>query len=241
MYVVISQLGRATVKELSKLANIDRGEVYRLVGKLQEKGLIEKIITSPIEYRAVSFKIGIDLLLQERKNELSLIEKNALKLAQTFHPEGKIQSQQENISYMSSSEPFLSKMIDKMINTQTTLDIASPLARRTSGPCPFSPALEKALKNRVKIRVLFEKTASDSAEYQKLTKYPLLSTRVTNSEIEAPIAIHDGTEAWIFTSDNMSYTRAASLFVSNMRLVGIIQKYFDNLWGNSREINLKQA
>jgi sugar-specific transcriptional regulator TrmB len=62
-YLAIAILEKATVKTISKTAKIARQEIYRVTSELQEKGLIEKIIATPVEYRAIPVHDAINVLL----------------------------------------------------------------------------------------------------------------------------------------------------------------------------------
>src|SRR5665647_2316714 len=49
-YLALTRLGRAKAGEIGKNAGVARQDVYRVLDKLQESGLIEKIVCSPTEY-----------------------------------------------------------------------------------------------------------------------------------------------------------------------------------------------
>jgi sugar-specific transcriptional regulator TrmB len=70
IYLTLAYLGKSTLKSLSNTARMDRSNVYRVLSKLQEMNLIEKKITSPSLYQAVSPQEAIPALLERKKMEL---------------------------------------------------------------------------------------------------------------------------------------------------------------------------
>ena len=43
IYLAFNKLGPATVKTVARTARLDRGEAYRVISALEEKGFLEKI------------------------------------------------------------------------------------------------------------------------------------------------------------------------------------------------------
>jgi sugar-specific transcriptional regulator TrmB len=46
----------AKMSEISKTANIPRQDVYRVMAQLMQLGLVEKTITTPVEYKGIALK-----------------------------------------------------------------------------------------------------------------------------------------------------------------------------------------
>ncbi len=59
-----------TVKEISKITNITRQDVYRIMPSLQNNGLVEKTITAPTMFKATPLKLGLSILVENRKLQL---------------------------------------------------------------------------------------------------------------------------------------------------------------------------
>ncbi|MEM4733518.1 MAG: helix-turn-helix domain-containing protein, partial [Candidatus Bathyarchaeia archaeon] len=53
VYLSLLQQKKATAKTISNFSKIARQEVYRVLSDLYEKGLVEKIIAKPTEFKAV--------------------------------------------------------------------------------------------------------------------------------------------------------------------------------------------
>ena len=68
LYLTLINLGKTDAKTLSKQANVPRQATYRALGELQEKGLVEKIISLPQEYKAVPLQDGLAIMVKEKAN-----------------------------------------------------------------------------------------------------------------------------------------------------------------------------
>ena len=64
-FVGLSQLGRGTAKEISKVANVPRSRVYDTVGKLHEMGIVDVQESDPREFRAVSVDDALETLRED--------------------------------------------------------------------------------------------------------------------------------------------------------------------------------
>jgi sugar-specific transcriptional regulator TrmB len=68
VYLALLCLKSATARSIHKAANVARQDAYRILSDLEEKGLIEKIITKPTKFQPIPAKDAISILFQ-RKNE----------------------------------------------------------------------------------------------------------------------------------------------------------------------------
>ncbi len=67
----------ATAKTVAETTQTDRSQTYRVLCVLEGRGLVKRIITNPLEFKAISLPAVTRVLLERRKNELSDTEKDA--------------------------------------------------------------------------------------------------------------------------------------------------------------------
>jgi sugar-specific transcriptional regulator TrmB len=72
---------------LSKMAHVARPDTYRNLRKLQEMGLIEKILEKPTKYRAIPKKEALSLLLDTQTEKFREVEKETRFLIETADTE----------------------------------------------------------------------------------------------------------------------------------------------------------
>ena len=75
MYLALCRYGTLNTKELSKCTKTAQTDTYRVLTKLQGKGLVEKIIRTPAKFKAVPIETSIESLLDKKKVEYDDLKK----------------------------------------------------------------------------------------------------------------------------------------------------------------------
>src|SRR5208283_2799774 len=68
-YVALVTLGEAAIKEISKVSNVARQDIYRIMPTLEKLGLAECEISKPTLYRAIPLKEGSSMMLHKMIEE----------------------------------------------------------------------------------------------------------------------------------------------------------------------------
>ena len=71
IYLALVENGLSTAKEISKISGINRQEIYRIMPKLQNVCLVEKIIGMPTRWRTTPLQDGLSFLLENRKRRVA--------------------------------------------------------------------------------------------------------------------------------------------------------------------------
>ena len=69
MYLALVKSGSSRAPEIAKVSGVARPDVYRTISRLQDMGLVKKIVSSPNEFRAIPIFDALSMLLQRRENE----------------------------------------------------------------------------------------------------------------------------------------------------------------------------
>jgi sugar-specific transcriptional regulator TrmB len=77
VYVALVCLETATAKEIHKSLNIARPDIYRMLSDLEEKDLIERVISKPTEFKPIPPNKAISTLLQRREEKTRVLRKKA--------------------------------------------------------------------------------------------------------------------------------------------------------------------
>ncbi|MEJ5326773.1 MAG: helix-turn-helix domain-containing protein [Candidatus Bathyarchaeia archaeon] len=67
VYLGLIGLKQASGKVIAKHSKMARQEVYRVLAELQEKSLVEKIISRPTEFKPVSIEDCLSILVASKK------------------------------------------------------------------------------------------------------------------------------------------------------------------------------
>ncbi|HJX22873.1 MAG TPA: helix-turn-helix domain-containing protein [Candidatus Bathyarchaeia archaeon] len=74
VYFFLSKKGTQGVKSVSTNLKIERVQAYRMLNNLQEKGVIEATLETPVRFAAVPLARLIDSMINTKKSELSELE-----------------------------------------------------------------------------------------------------------------------------------------------------------------------
>jgi len=84
VYLTLVKLGKATIKTISKTAEVARQDIYRVTSELHKLGLVEKVIAAPNEFKAIPLTEGISILLQRMHEERAESHKKIKKLMRRY-------------------------------------------------------------------------------------------------------------------------------------------------------------
>jgi len=80
VYLALVENGFSTAKEISKISGVNRQEIYRIMPKLQDVCLVEKVISKPTRWKATPILDGLSILMKHRENEISELQAKAIKI-----------------------------------------------------------------------------------------------------------------------------------------------------------------
>jgi sugar-specific transcriptional regulator TrmB len=240
VYLTLLNLKKASGKKISGYSKIARQEVYRVLAELLEKGLVEKIIAMPTEFKPIPLKEGISNLIERRKKELSETEKEAIKLVQKLNKENSKTTLQENETRFSlfPEKAAVRREERTLVTVQKSLDVTTSCENPHGIIFIDEEAITKALQRGVRIRVIIDKPAEGkllSAVTNKLQKYPGFKIRFLPAEPNALISIYDKKEAWVCTGIGPTLEESPTLWTNNPCLLSILQDYFEMVWHRAME------
>ena len=236
-YLALATLEQADVKTIAKTSNVFRQDIYRIMPTLEKLGLAEKIIATPTMYKATRLKEGLSILLQNKTQEHSELQKKIIRLLNNTHSsESKKVPQDEDQQFsIISSKNLLSKKLAERENTvQTSIDVVGKWEDIRAELFHRLQDFKRAMKRGVKIRMIAEKYGDDKSvqKIKQTLKNPLFRIRYISAPIPVKTIIHDGTEANMCIAipcDN----NVPSLWSNNPRFVKVIEAYFEDLWNKA--------
>ncbi|HLN44980.1 MAG TPA: helix-turn-helix domain-containing protein [Candidatus Sulfotelmatobacter sp.] len=237
-YIVLSMMNTASIKIISKNANIVKQDVYRIMPRLQKLGLVEKIVASQIMYKAVPLEEGISTLLQNKARTYANLQVRTTELINRFREVDPDNTVKEDFQFRIISERFLLlRTLDTITDrSRECIDIAQ-FWEFTMGMLfkHGSSNLENAMKRGVRIRWVTEKHREDNKADERLrslTRYPLFEIRYMDPPIPIRMAIYDRQDAIM----GISYTLddwVNSLWSNNRMFVEVLGNYYEQLWSSA--------
>ena len=224
----------ATVKAVSNVAEVVRQDTYRVLSDLHKRGIVEKVLTTPVMYKCVPVESVISKLLKE-KNEayLNVKEKSEilLKNYQNIKAEDKVE---ENLyfSFTANTDLLIQKMKKESLNTKFEIEMIYPLEKMSVIAFHMLEDLKAALNRGVRVKLIM--MAGVGVEFSKAlrelrktdAKYENLQMRYLKKRHEVDLTIFDSNRCFIRITDLLG----DSLFSTNDNIVALASHYFNSVW-----------
>jgi len=235
-YLALTKFGIADVKTISKVSNVARQDVHRIMPELQKWGLVEKIIATPTRYKAIPLKSGLSTLLQQKVEENTELQEKTKVLISNFEENfgSGTAIQEKELQFIITSERtlFHKRISDATDAAQTSKDAILTLEGCRAILFHHYNHLKKALNRGVKIRMITEKT-EDIQSIQKstrdLTKNPLFQVKYTCAPPPVCMMIFDSKDVHL----RMEKGAVPSFWSNNLNIVNLSMRYFDELWNKT--------
>jgi sugar-specific transcriptional regulator TrmB len=235
VYLALHKLKKATAKAISKHSKVARQEAYRILAELHEEGLVEKIIATPTEYKAIPIEDCISTLIKRRKNEISETLKEATRLIQELKENNSKNTLQEDVTRFSlfSKQAAVRREGKMLENVQKSFDVVTSWRNLHCAKFFDREKIVKALQRGVKIRAIIDKPdeeslVSDTIEHLK--GYSIFNIRYLPNAPKALMSIYDEKEAWVCTCTHPVLEECPTLWTNNSCLLLILQDHFEILW-----------
>lgn len=225
--------GNSKVREISRVSNVSRPDVYRSLSKLHELGLIEKEIARPYMFRAISIEIALEILITRRHTKTKELQIKTNFLLNKYKNNKQIISFQEesNFTLFPSKESLIIKLTKAIQCANKSIDVLTSSKRFNYGCYCLSEPLEEAWKRQVKGRAIIERTGKSQTEtFLKIWKYPWADICYIPHISSTIMAIYDKNEVFIFTEPDAAFKDSPALWSNNSSLVNIANKYFEGIW-----------
>jgi sugar-specific transcriptional regulator TrmB len=217
IYLSLLRIGTAPIKETANAAKVARPDVYRALATLLELGLVEKVISTPAQYKPVSIIDGVQVLMSRRANENVELNRRVTNL---------IKSKERK-----SAEEFAEK-------TQKTICILHNTKNFLQFFMKNSGVVKEALRRNVTVQILTEDIGYSNflKEIQSLQKFPLFEIKFLPAPPRIGFTIFDCEKILLKEDPNLDYSDFPSLLSSNYSLIELAKAYFDDAWNKATKI-----
>lgn len=240
VYIAIASMGTCTAKSISKSAKVTKPDVYRSLKTLQERALIEKIISSPTLFKALPVSETISLLLERKDKEYKLLREKSKQLKRTFRisiVQPELQESEQQFILISGKEAELDRRRKETRNAKKSIDMINSWKRFPQTAFFYAEDNKEALKRGVKIRVITEEAennANISKVYEDAQKFGFYRLRYVNFPLSAVVSIYDEKDIILTTSPAAGFGQASILWSNNESIVKVMQEYFEMLWAKAK-------
>ena len=237
IFLMLTMFGTSSAKIISENSGVAREIIYQILPTLQQKGLIETILTTPQTYKAIPPQHAFTILLKHQNQQN---QKTKKEIKQTLKTLKKTQPQTPTEYHQTSAIPkgktLHSKVTNEIKNTQNNINIITSYPKFQKWHRLYAKnQVTQALIRNVKIQVLLQKqdpkhkappTTPQSLGSQYLDglhlKY-LPNTQLTN------LIIFDNKKLYLDTTPQGEQEKPY-LYSNNPRLTSLATTYFQTNW-----------
>ena len=207
IYLTLCEYETLTAKAISKLTKTSQPDTYRITAKLQNKGLIEKIIRNPAQFKAVPIDESIAFLLEKKKDEYDSLKAQTKVLLRQFKekPLHKLsEGKTPQFVMIPQRKTVVTKIGEAIERSEKSVDLFLSLQRFLFGFTDvFAESAERAWDRGVKFRIVVEKpeeAKTSKVVSQFCRKSPFCKIRFLPGSPETVIGIYSKKEVFIVVS-----------------------------------------
>lgn len=243
VYITTAKLVVASVSQISKESNVPREEVYRMLPKLQNLGLVEKTLERPMRIKATNIESVISVLINHKKDKvLQKIHKLEAKKEQILEDFRGLRMELKpkeatHFTVITQRHAIIQKLVSMIVDAKEIATISISRDELIHLSNNYSLQIRKALNRNVEFRILLENSEYDDT-INDLTRgfetYGAFTIRFVDRQ-QSNYFLVDYKEALVSTSrEYIGVGNGAYLWTDNNHLVGLIRENFEVLWLTSQ-------
>jgi len=240
IYITLTALGVASASEIAALSKIRREEIYRIIPKLEKRGLVIRKLKTPRKFSAIQPEKAIHLLtktkLETMKREIEKLDQKQANLVSKMKTiELPIQPNNPSIDVISNQDNILMKLMELTKKAKRQIDLITSLRELKIAYMNRPKKLRERLLKKVKIRIITE-----SHELDAFTKEIIELSEASNNPIELRqveklpfnlLMVDDNEAIWGETQPKNEKTQ--NLWTNDPTQIAILKMSFENLWQKS--------
>ena len=241
-YLALALVGPAGAKELAEASNITRQDVYRVMTTLEERGIAERLLSTPTVYKALPIEDVMKSLINRKIGEHRELQKRTRRLVVDVRGkqgEKAVQDDESQFIIIPSREAITQRLADALSKTSRSIDVVTSNERFSSAIMAFSKMYENALERGVRIHIAAEKHVVQNGALEiarNLSKSEGFEVRFFSFMPEAVVSIFDSKEASVTISSTANSPKARALWSNDNGFVTLARHYFENMWNNAARL-----
>lgn len=240
IYLALLKTGKTDAKTLEKIAKTTNQVIYRALNELQVRGLVEKKVTSPLQYEAVPINQAMEIILCEKTNELHNTLEKSKEIIKAVDRQLVFEDLEQDfqISVIETKHSIINK--SKLANQKVlkTVDCCSTFQRCIQMGQEISDTIKKAQDRDVKYRVILEKSSDKVClpqELKKIVQCKNCQVKVAPCKLEINAVVFDGKYASFNYYSPKSFAKSPMVWTNHPAIVTAFEYYFLDKWRHSAD------
>lgn len=234
VYLALIRLGKASTKAISKSSGVAQPDVYRILPKLENHGLIERELAIPNLFKATTMDEALALLLQRRETQSALLQKKAGEMLQKYKENEKTEPQEEVPKFVLVPGTHVHMIRNAVDSANTEVLCFSSLDIFRKVRFLTEDVWKRGVKRSVKYRFIIGKPTDEEVTLQldsALKNSEFFEIKLARTQMPCMILI-DKKEVFLRTEMNLE---APVLWSNNPVIVAMNQEYFETKWKTLKE------
>ena len=250
VYLAIVQAGPISVGEIAELSKVYRQDIYKILPKLEKKGVITQTLGTPIILKAVPVKKALkNIVSRERVTMLERIARMEARLPEFLNAISEIyekrtgSEKQETYFSLLTKDNEISNRADLLYEkAKKECNIASSIELMAMRGLNFHRRFRTAINNGAKVRLLIEaprmveqigsiveRVRPDSANF---------TAKLSICKSPKPFQIIDRKEVWVSTKLKSESGIPCVLWSNGKNIFEAYHERFERIWNNKKTIKV---
>ena len=237
VYRALARSGSLRVSTISKISKVARPDVYVILPKLQELGLVEEIIETPFKYKATPMNESLTLLLDRRREQYEKLRAETRLLLDTLKIESKKTTNQlkgSEFVLIPKGRHVIERIGTAIAQAQISMRFLLSWKRFSRGMVStFAENMETAWAKNVDQRLIIEnplKSETAAELIQLCEEKPSCQIKFIRNCPNIVLGIYDRKEVFLIVNPKTDLPDSPALWSNNTSFVTLAENYFDNLW-----------
>jgi len=244
VYVHLLVHGPIGAGTIAKTLGINRVKVYRILKRLEGKGMVEAILGRPVKYLAMPLEETVNRFIEDEKRRVQLMEAEKKRLLEVYE---KIVEKQPRIVEprfrilhgRRSVFNFLSGMFERSKEEIALMTTVNDLYRFTY--VELDEILRRKAQNGVKVRILTETNEKTIGIIENYLEFAKISHRNLPGAIR--FITVDEKEAFtsVLMDDSISLNteKDAGLWTDSTDYVEAMKRFFEDFWSQGADATIR--
>jgi sugar-specific transcriptional regulator TrmB len=235
-YLALCRLGISTTKTISTASAIARQDIYRTLARLQEFGLVNKVITTPTMFEAVPLQNAIEILMERKAEKNRELQAKTQRLLRNFGKNNERTAptvEGSQFVLIPQGRAYVLKGKKAINASQESVECVTSWKRFLQMMFNCGGDVMEALNRGVEFRVIVDKPEDRKplpTIVEDVFKNPSCTVRCVLAFPRVFMACFDKKEVLIATSADGSFSESTMLWSNAPPLVMMTQDYFETMW-----------
>lgn len=228
----------ATIRDLTEATGLPRGSVTADLKLLHSMGLVVRLATRPLTYRAAQPDIAVDALIHHRERAHAQASAEASQLMADFHAGLVAAGPSATVETLDDAATILQRYIQLQVGaTEEVRMIDVPPYIVSLAPGEPNPFELEALGRAVRYRVIYDVAALDAPRKRQAVHQCIAAGEQARVLAGAPAKLHIADSLLAMVSGRSGPVLDAAVIVHPSPLLDLLSRLFDLLWSQASDLS----